>query len=156
MPSIKGGVNISISNLDAIKMSGTISKHNYLRAIGVAKQLQKILEKSGEIVDLDQALLVLPDFYMLFHIGILHIYWSHICEFLNNILWAIHSYLESEFRKSIHRVDSQNAEFSSYGCDVWRNMNSEYARDCYCELMHRLTEKPNVRKFIVSDRNKVV
>jgi hypothetical protein len=32
-------------------MTGGISKHNYLRAIGVAEDLQKLLLKSGIVVD---------------------------------------------------------------------------------------------------------
>ena len=101
-------------------MSGTVSKHNYLRAIGVAKQLQQKLEKSEVILDLDQALLALSDFYETFHNGILHIYWSHICEFLNNILWGIHTYLEPEYRRSINRVELEKSNLLHIVMKFWK------------------------------------
>ena len=40
MPGTEETINIPISRIDAIKMSGNITKHNYLRAIRVVKQLK--------------------------------------------------------------------------------------------------------------------
>jgi hypothetical protein len=148
MPSIDKQVNLSISRLDAIKMSGDVSKHNYLRASGVAQRLKEILNESGICVDTDQAMLALPDFYERFHSDILIYLSSHICEFLNDIRWAIHKYLEPEFSKSFHRTNNSTI---GYGYHVPNEIKSEYARDCYWELMNELRRKPYMRKFVVSD-----
>lgn len=148
MPSIDEQVNLSISRLDAIKMSGDVSKHNYLRASGVALRLQEILAESGVTVDFDQAMLALPDFYERFHDDILIYLSSHICEFLNDIRWAIHKYLRPEFVKSFHRTSSSVIDYSYH---VPKEIRSEYARDCYWELMNELRQKPYMRQFIVSE-----
>lgn len=152
MPSIDKEINVSISRMDFIKMSGNISKHNYLRAIGVAKQLQRILKKSKLTIGLEQALLALPDFYERFDGDILNYHTSCICEFLNNILWAIHTYLEPEFHRSIHWPKPEiDGAFHIYDYDVPQNIKSEYAIDCYWVLMNKIRSKPYVRKFTVTE-----
>lgn len=148
MPSINEQVSLSISRLDAIKMSGDISKHNYLRASGVAERLREILQDSGIEVSFEQAMLALPDFYERFHDDILIYLSSHICEFLNNIRWAIHRYLRPEFRKSFHRTTES---IVGYSYTVPNEIESEYARDCYWELMNELRQEPYMRQFIVSE-----
>lgn len=151
MPSISKQVNLSISRLDAIKMSGDVSKHNYLRASGVAERLREILKESGIEVNFEQAMLSLPDFYERFHDDILIYLSSHICEFLNDIRWAIHRYLRPEFRKSFHRTDDT---IIGYSYSVPPEIESEYARDCYWELMNELRNEPYMRQFVISDNFK--
>lgn len=148
MPSIGEDVKLSISRLDSIKMSGDISKHNYLRAIGVAEDLQKILSKSGVNIEIEEALLALPDFHERFHEDILIYLSSHICEFLNNIRWAIHTYLQPEFNRSFHY---KNGKTDEYGFHVPDAINSKYAHDCYWELMNHLRNKPYMQKIVVSE-----
>lgn len=148
LPSLDENLNLSISRLDAIKMSGDVSKHNYLRSIGVADRLQKILKSAGVKVELEQALLALPDFYRRFHDDILIYHSSQICEFLNDIRWAIHTYLKPEFDKSFHRTDD---ELIGYSYHVPAEIDNDYAKDCYWELMDELRKVPYMRRFRVSD-----
>lgn len=148
MPSISEQVKLTISRLDAIKMCGDVSKHNYLRSIGVAERLKELLEKSGVTVSVEKAMLALPDFYERFHDDILIYLSSHICEFLNNLRWAIHKYLKPEFVNSFHWLDDERFR---YGYVVPDEIKSEYARDCYWELMNELRGDPYMRKFVVSD-----
>ena len=156
MPSIDKEINVSISRVDAIKMSGNISKHNYLRAIGVAKQLQKILKKSEVTINLEQALLVLPDFYEKFDGDILIYHTSCICEFLNNIIWGIYTYLEPEYRRSLCYVKPEvDGPPHPYRYDVPQNIKSEYANDSYWELMNKVRRKPYLRRFTVTERLKM-
>ena len=149
MSSIGQEVNMSISRVDAIKMSGTLSKHNDLRAVGVAKQLHKFLEKSKVIVDIEQAIQVLPDFYEKFHDDILIYHASCICEFLNNIIWGIHTYLKPEYSRSAYWLEPEIDRPPRY--DVPQSIKSEYANDSYWELMNKVRRKPYVRKFIVTE-----
>ncbi|GAJ00857.1 unnamed protein product, partial [marine sediment metagenome] len=51
LPSIDRETKLKISRFDFLKMTGNISKHNYLRAINVAKKLKRILSESGITVD---------------------------------------------------------------------------------------------------------
>jgi hypothetical protein len=148
LPSMGAQVDLLISRLDAIKMSGDISKHNYLRASGVAERLRIILRESGIEVSFEQAMLALPDFYIRFHDDILIYLSSHICEFLNDIRWGIHRYLRPEFVKSFFRTGESNI---GYSYKVPAEINSEYARDCYWELMNDLRQEPFMRRFIVSE-----
>lgn len=153
MPSISQNLRLPVSRLTAIKMSGDVSKHNYLRAIGVAENLQRILSQVGIELDMETALLALPDFYERFHDDILLYHSSHICEFLNNIRWDIHTYLKPEFNRSYHR---SNDNLARYSYKVPESIKSSYARDCYWELMNELRRIPYMRKFVVSNNFKSV
>ena len=101
LPSIDKETKLDISRFNFLKMTGNISKHNYLRAIGVAEELKEILSKSGITVDINEALLALAEFHERFHTDILNYHSSTIAEFLNNIRWGIYDYLQPEFNKSI-------------------------------------------------------
>jgi hypothetical protein len=147
MPSLDAQVDLSISRLDALKMSGDMAKHNYLRASGVALRLKEILKEAGIEVGLDQALLAFPDFCGRFQDDILIYLSSHICEFLNNIRWGIHRYLRPEFLRSYRK---RNDSYYEYSFTIPDQIVSEYARDCYWALMNYLRSDPYMEKFIIA------
>lgn len=146
MPSISKSVTLSISRIQAIKICGNLCKHNDLRAIGVVQEFIKIITESGLSIAREQAMVALRDFYERFQNDILVYLSSYICEFLNNIRWAIHSYLLPEFNRS-YRI---NNAISSYSYEIPEKIKCDYARYCYWELMNILRRKPFMRKFIVS------
>ncbi|MCD4751455.1 MAG: hypothetical protein K8R40_00095 [Anaerolineaceae bacterium] len=148
LPEIDEQVNLLISRVDAIKMSGDVSKHNYLRSINVAKRLQQKLKDSGVNANLEEAMLALPDFYDRVHDDILIYLTSYICEFLNNIRWGIHAYLKPEFCRSFYWTDD---EFLLYRYKVPDNIKSPYALNSYWELMNELRNDPYIRKFVISE-----
>lgn len=148
LPSIKHEIMLNIKRIDYLKMCGDVSKHNYLRSIGVADNLRKIMLQSGVSINQEQAMLALPDFYARFSEDILIYLASHICEMLNNICWGIYRYMLPEFEQSYHR---SNDKLIGYSFRVPRDVKSEYAKDCYWELMNGIIRKPYFEKFKVSD-----
>ena len=66
MPSVEKEITLILTRFDFLKMCGNIAKHNFLRSIGVAGDLKKILSKSGISIELDEAMLALDDFYKQF------------------------------------------------------------------------------------------
>src|SRR5205085_11737401 len=59
LPSIDTEAILKLSRRKFIKMCGNISKHNFLRLISVAEELQELLRKTGTQISLDDALLTL-------------------------------------------------------------------------------------------------
>ncbi|MDD4876934.1 MAG: hypothetical protein PHQ86_07395 [Dehalococcoidales bacterium] len=147
LPSIDKKTKLHISRFDFLKMTGNISKHNYLRAIGVAKELKEILSKSGITVDMNEALLTLTDFYERFHTDILNYHSSTIAEFLNNIRWGIYDYLQPEFNKSIVW---EGGDLPKYHYIYPKGIKSKFAKACYWELMNEVLREPYMRKFKVT------
>ena len=145
---VRETVNLKVTRLDYLKMCGDVSKHNYLRAIGVANTLQRVLSNSGVSVTQEQAMLILPDFYERFSEDILIYLSSHICELLNNIMWGIHSYMMPEFKRSHSR---SNDYLRRYDFNVPEAIKSDYAIDCYWEIMSGIIRKPYFEKFTVMD-----
>ena len=149
MPSINCNVDLQLTRVEAIKMTGDVTKHNYLRSIGVAKSLKKILLRSGVEVSCDDALLALPDFYSRFGDDVIFYQSIYICEFLNNIRWGIYEYLLPEYKRSYiclnHEYDG------NYKFTIPKSITTDYARTCYWDLMNLIRKKPLMPKFIVSD-----
>jgi len=147
LPSINKNTKVSIARFNFLKITGDISKHNYLRAVGVAEELKTILAKSGVIVQLEEALLALSEFYERFHTDILIYHSSTIAEFLNDIRWGIYYYLQPEFKKSIVW---ESREPPKYRYTYPANINSVFAKECYWELMNEVRSEPYMRKFKVT------
>lgn len=147
LPSIDKDTKLKISRFNFLKITGNISKHNYLRAIGVAEELKEILQKSGITVDINEALLALADFYERFHTDILNYHSSTIAEFLNNIRWGIYDYLQPEFKKSIVW---EGGSPPKYHYTYPKGIQSEFAKACYWELMNEVRREPYMRRFKVT------
>ncbi|MBU2896479.1 hypothetical protein [Vibrio hepatarius] len=147
--SIDIEVNLKIKRVEAIKMSGDISKHNYLRSVGVAKGFRKVLQRSGVSTDLISALLALEDFQERFGDDVLVYMSSHTCEFLNNIRLGIRTYLQHEFKRSF--TPENDGWLGRYSYDVPEKIASKYAVSCYWGLMNELRCNPYMEKFIIAD-----
>jgi hypothetical protein len=128
-------------------MCGDLSKHNFLRAIGVAEDLKALLVDSGIKADLEDALLALPEFYQRFHSDILNYHASTITAFLNDIRWGIFEYLQPEFHKSIVW---ESRDPPNYRYTYPNGIDSKFAQECYWELMNEVRQPPYVRKFEVT------
>jgi hypothetical protein len=147
LPSIDTETTLRLSRITFLKMCGDISKHNFLRAIGVAEDLRKALSESGVSIELDDALLALADFYKRFHTDILNYHASTIAQFLNNIRWGIYEYLQPEFQRSIVWESSDPPK---YRYTYPKGVTARFAKECYWEIMNEVRTPPYVRRFQVT------
>jgi hypothetical protein len=147
LPSLRKETTLRLSRMAFIKMCGNISKHNFLRATGVAEELKEIISQSGVSVGLDDTLLALSDFYERFHTDILNYHASTIAEFLNNIRWGIYEYLQPEFHRSIVW---ESRDPPKYRYTYPNGVTSRLAKECYWELMNEVRSPPYVRRFQVT------
>lgn len=146
LPSIDKQVSFKISRIDFLKMCGNISKHNILRSGRIVKDLQNTLANHGHFVDLQDAMLALNDFYERFHDDIIIYHTSTLIEFLNNIRWGIHEYLQPEFLRS-RTLNTKSTIPSSFEHKIPTQIQNKYARQCYLDLMSRVQLKPFIKKF---------
>lgn len=147
MPSIDTETTLKIRRITFLKICGNISKHNFLRSIGVAEELKEILSQNGVSVELDEAVLAMNDFYQWFHNDILGYHASTIAEFLNNIRWGIYEYLQPEYQNSIVW---ESRDPPKYRYTYPKGVTSRLARDYYWEIMNEVRSPPYVRKFQVT------
>lgn len=146
LPSINTEAKIIISRISFIKICGNISKHNFLRSIGPATDIQNVLANSAINIGLDEALLVLEDFYERFHTDIFNYHGSTIAEFLNNIRWGIYDYLQPEWNRAIV-WDGGNPPMYKY--IIPASITTEFVKECYWSLMNEVRSKPFMRRFKV-------
>jgi hypothetical protein len=90
-------------------------------------------------------MLALNEFYERFHDDIIIYHTSTLVEFLNNIRWGIHEYLEPESRRSRTR-DTKRATAAFYH-EIPTQIQNSYARQCYWDLMRGVQWKPFIKKF---------
>lgn len=147
LASIGVQATVQLSRIDFLKMSGDIAKHNVLRSVGVAEELQEALKASGTPADLEAAMLALDDFYDRFHTDILNYHSSTVAEFLNNIRWGIFEYLQPEFNQSIVW---ESREPPKYRYTYPTAFASEFAKQCYWNLLNEVRSPPFMRKFQVT------
>jgi hypothetical protein len=148
LASISTQASITLSRLQFLKMCGDISKHNILRSVGVAVELQEILQNGGITVNLESAMLLLDEFYENFHADILNYHGSSLVAFLNAIRWGIYEYLQPELQRSsyIRPVgDSMMPDFR-----IPEALKHQLARDFYPELLSMMRRPPYIRKFQVT------
>lgn len=146
-PSIDVQAELKVRRETFLRITGNISKHNFLRAFRVAKELQGIFKRSGISVSLEQANMALADFYERFHTDILNYHSGTIAEFLNNIRWGIYEYLQPEFSRSIV-FDKDNPPMYRYTYP--EKVISPFARPIYWDLMNDVRAAPYMKKFEVT------
>jgi hypothetical protein len=147
LPSIDEKTTLKISRITFLRMCGNISKHNFLRLGRVANELKEALNQSSISIEIDDALLLLANFYERFHVDIFNYHSSTIAEFLNNIRWGIYEYLQPEFQRSIVWGEGDPPK---YQYTYPEGLNSNFARECYWELMNEVRNPPYVRRFEVT------
>jgi hypothetical protein len=147
LPSIEAQTILNISRMKFLKMCGNICKHNFLRSIGIAKDLQERLAASGVSITLNDALPALEEFYRHFGADIFQYHSSRIAEFLNNIRWGIYDYLRPEFRRSFTPIPSEPPR---YEFKYPSGLTAKFAKDCYWNLMNDIRSQPYVRRFEVT------
>lgn len=147
LPSINRQVIITIPRCLVLKIGGNLSKHNNLRAIGVAEDLQKLLANAGQPIELYEAMLALEDVYEIFHEDVAAYHMSTIAEFLNNLWWTIQFYLQPEYRRSLsYDQDDEGRYRYQYPVDI----THAFAKTCYWNLMNQVRSGPIFDLFVVT------
>ena len=148
LPSIDNKTSLLIKRIEFIKICGNISKHNFTRLSGVAKELISILKRNEINISFEDSLLFLDYFYERYHIDIFGYHSSTIAEFLNNIRWGIYEYLLPEFCQSIDYEGIKHPK--KYHYTYPKEINNNFTRNCYWDLMNKVRSKPYMRKFKVT------
>lgn len=144
--SIQVQTPLRVTRVQYIKMTGNLSKHNFLRSVGVAEELQSSLARQGFQLDLDAALLALNDFYLWFYDHVLNYHSSTLAAYLNELRWSIHDYLGPEFSRSIVR---HGGDPLIYKYTYPSGVASRFGQESYWALMNLVRSKPHMRRFQV-------
>lgn len=148
LPSINRQVEVHIPRLLLLKIVGNLSKHNSLRSVSVARELQGLLQKAGETTELYQAMLAQEEMFENFHDNVCAREVSTIVEFLNGVLWGIQNYLKPQYSRSY----VPGAGGSPYY--KFRRPNEiahPYAKACYWNLMNQVRSGPILDPFTVTE-----
>lgn len=143
-PTIDKSIEVKITRREVIKICGNCSKHNYLRLVRMAKYLNKILSRSNVTLGIDDAMLALGDFHSVYFDDAVNYHISTISEFLNRIRIGIHKYISPIRDKYLIKCGDM-AERYSYPNEI----NEDYAKACYWELMNKARSGPILPEFTV-------
>lgn len=148
LSSIDLQVNIRITRYLLLKIVGNLSKHNTLRSVGVAEELQRLLQKVGKKVELYQAMLIQEEIYEKFHDDVCAYHASTIAEFLNGLSWGIQHYLKPEYVRSF---TPEAGESVMYKFLYPQELVHPYAKTCYWNLMNQVRSGPIFAAFTVTE-----
>lgn len=152
LPSISLQVEFSIPRYTVLKIVGNLSKHNTLRSVGVAEDIQLHLQKAGKPVELYQAMLAQEDLYDIFHDDVCAYHGSTIVEFLNGLVWGIQNYLLPDYRRA---YTPEGGDSLAYKFRCPEGLESPYAKTCYHNLMNRVRTGPIFEPFVVTEHLKI-
>jgi len=147
LPSIDTEADFHIPRSLMLKIVGNLAKHNTLRSVGVAADLQRLLQKAGKPVELYQAMLAQEDVYERFHDDVCAYHASTIAEFLNGLTWGIQTYLQDEFLRSFTPEGGGSPMYKYQYPDA---VQHPYARTCYWRLMDLVRSGPIFDPFTVT------
>jgi hypothetical protein len=148
LPSIILEVEIRIPRYLVLKIVGNLSKHNSLRSVGVAEELQRLLRDAGITVELYQAMLVQEEVYEILHDDVCVYHASTIAEFLNALSWGIQNYLQPEYSRSFTPAIDGSAR---YKFQYPAALEHQYAKICYWNLMNQVHTGPCLKPFTVTE-----
>lgn len=151
-PSIELQTLIRLPRVQYIKMTGDLSKHNLLRSVGVAEDLKKLLAEQGVHMEIDAAMLALENFYEWFHDHVLNYHSSTLAEYLNNLRWSIHDYLQPELHRSNVWL---GGDPPMYRYTFPAGISSKFGQNTFWGLMNLVREKPYMRKFQITKWQKL-
>ncbi|MNR09267.1 hypothetical protein D3C85_1254630 [compost metagenome] len=138
---------LKISRSLLLKIGGNLSKHNFLRSVGVAKDLQRLLSNVGVEVELHEAILLQPEIYDVFHTDVAAYHASTIAEYLNELWWGIQTYLTPEFNRSIiHDYDGTGRYTYQYPPELVH----PFGKNCYWNLMNQVRTEPYFPRFTIT------
>lgn len=145
-------IELKITRKDFIKICGNISKHNTLGLSRQAALLRKIFQNSGiqEISESD-ALLAMRDFYEHFHRNVFTYHVSTICEFLNNIRWAIYTYLQPIHQNCTEYYWDDIVNRRGWKYNYPANINNSLVKSLFWDLMNDMRSEPCLPRFVVGE-----
>lgn len=151
LPSLDLEIEIHIPRFLLLKIVGNVSKHNSLRSVGVAGDLQRLLQRAGKTVELYEAMLVQEEIYETFHDSVCVYHVSTIAEFLNRLSWGIQNYLKPEYSRSFTPGDGGSPY---YKFQYPNELEHPYAKTCYWNLMNQIRSGPIFEPFTVTEHLK--
>lgn len=149
LPSIETKLDLKIKRIDFIRTSGDIGKHNFLRLEGQARRVRRVLSENNVAIDLSEAYSALPDVWDWFHTHLLAFHASNIAEFLNNIRYAVRSYV-CPVAKASYRVIDAYEGMERYTFERPDEIINSFAWEQYFGLLQSALRRPNFPPFSVS------
>ncbi len=144
-PSLNENARLKLRRRDFVTICGNISKHNLTRLTGKARRLRDLLDSNDIVVNEDDALGALDDFYEKFQTDVISYHSTTLAELLNNLRWAIHEYLSPEFERSY--IPPKRVGELAYDFRVPPTITTKFAINRYWDIMNSVRGKPWVPRF---------
>lgn len=146
-PSIELELDMKVRRIDALKITGDITKHNFTRLGAVVSKLKKLFEKNNTNVTEIQCYQLLPEFQQWFQDHVFMYQSSHIIEFLVTIRCAIHDYLRYEYERCREVWFDERLQLENYKYHAPNGVQHPFAIHMHWELMNLVRSGPIIRGY---------
>jgi hypothetical protein len=138
--------DMTVERIWVFKTVGDLAKHNFSRLEGQIRRIKRMLADHGFMIDEADIYGALPSINEWLGDHLLAYHTSTIAEFLNNLRWAIHGYLQPEFVRAFRR----QGEDLLYTFDVPSEIGQNLPRGMYWRLMNAMRNEPCFPRFEVT------
>jgi hypothetical protein len=149
-PTINQEICLKITHAEFIDICGNISKHNPFILDRKARTITEIFARSNVMIETNQALLLIGEFYEQFHDDLFSYHSGTIAEFLNNLRWSIYEYLQPLHRQSVQYFWDERYNRNAHRFIFPDNIDNTYVRDLFLRLMNNVESEPYMPKFEVT------
>ncbi|MGD0191024.1 MAG: hypothetical protein ABSD74_09810 [Rhizomicrobium sp.] len=146
-PSIDTSANLKVQRIAFITICGNIAKHSFAGLSRDSKLIAKTLSENGINLDDEQRFLIIPEFYEWFHENIFSYHLNALAEFLNNLRWGIHAYLEEVWMRAYAKDDPAATK---YRYEYPDHCTHVLPQSMFWDLMNRVLRKPSMPRFNVT------
>lgn len=149
-PSLELQIHLRIKRQVFINICGNITKHNFTQLTRQADRLRDVFSVNGKDISHDKCILALQDFRVQFYDDICQYHSSTIAEFLNNIRWGIHSYVDPVRARCVENYYDEKLHVNAYKYVYPGKVSSAIGKTCYWNLLNDVMQQPNIQRFEVA------
>jgi hypothetical protein len=149
-PAINKEIALKIKRSEFIEICGNISKHNQLGLDRQAKIIRRIFASNDTDIKLEEALLIMGEFYEQFHDDLFNYHSSTIAEYLNNIRWAIYLYIKPLHLRSIEHYLDERHKMNAWRYNYPAEIENKFVREVFWNLMNDVIREPYMPRFCVT------
>ena len=149
-PSIELKLDLRVVRIDALKIAGNFAKHNFTRLEADVKKIKQIFKDNDHKLKIEECYQILSEFHEWFHNHAFNYQSSEIAELLNELRWAIHQYLEAEFKRAYKPYSNDSMNIGAYKYLLPNLITKPLIKAIYRDLMNTVRSKPIVPRFTVN------
>ena len=145
IPTLDLDVELQVTRIYLLYISGNEAKHNISRLTGLAKNIKNMLSEHGHEVPIEQIPLALDEFTENLSEHFFVYYSTWLSELLNDLRWGLQEYLTPTYRSCY--IATPEIDELAYRFDYPTGISSSISKSWFWRLMNNVRTGPYFKRF---------